>query len=95
MTIILSNRNRLKYFFTENFFDKFAVKWILKIPSHLAYVATLPWETSMSAKQAIIDNFQCSVAIYLRCGWVVDNQIMKGFFKSVNIWQSYKQSRSC
>ena len=56
----------------------------------------------MSAKQAIIDKLQDSVATYLRCGRVVNNQIKKGlllsvwvknFFKSVNIWQSYKQER--
>jgi len=57
----------------------------------------------MSAKQAIIDKLQGSVATYLRCGGVVDNQIKKGllltvrvkkFSKSVNIWQSYKQEHS-
>ena len=40
MTTILSNLNRFE-FFTGRFFSKFAVKWILKIPQHLAYVATL------------------------------------------------------
>jgi len=45
MTIILSNLNRLKKIFTGRFLGKFAVKWILKIPPHLAYVATLPCET--------------------------------------------------
>jgi len=57
----------------------------------------------MSAKQAISDKLQGSVATYLRCGWVVSNQIKKGlllslwvnFFKSVNIWQSYKEERGC
>jgi len=57
----------------------------------------------MSAKQAINDELQGSVATYLRCGGVVNNQIKKGlllsvseiFFKSVNIWQSYKQERGC
>jgi len=39
--------------FTGRFLDKFAVKWILKIPPHLALVATLPCETLMSAKQAV------------------------------------------
>ena len=80
-----------------------AVKWTLNIPLHLAYVATLPCETLMSAKQAINDELQGSVATYLRCGGVVNNQIKKGlllsvseiFFKSVNIWQSYKQERGC
>jgi len=55
---------------------KFAVKWILNIPPHLAHVA-------MSAKQAINDNLQGSVATYLRCGGVVDNQIKKGLLLSV------------
>ena len=57
----------------------------------------------MSAKQAINDKLQGSVATYLRCGWVVNNQIKKrlllslwvNFFKSMNIWQSYKQERDC
>ena len=57
-----------KFFFTGRFLSKFAVKWILNIPPHLAYVATLPRETSMSAKQAISDKLQGSVATYLRCG---------------------------
>jgi len=52
------------------------------------YVATL---------QAIDDKLQGSVATYLRCGGVVNNQIKKGLLltlwvkknlKSVNIWQS-------
>jgi len=58
--------------FTGIFLSKFAVKWILKIPPHLAYVATLLCETLMSAKQAINDKLQghVAVAIYLRCaGW--------------------------
>jgi len=45
MTIILSNLNRFTIFFTGRFLSKFAVKWILKIPPHLAYVTTLPCET--------------------------------------------------
>jgi len=77
--------------------------WILKIPPHLAYVTTLPYETFMSAKQAINDKLQGSVATYLRCGGVVNEQIKNGlllsarvnFFKSANIWQSYKQSCGC
>ena len=57
----------------------------------------------MSAKQAVNDKLQGSVATYLRCGGVVNKQIKKGlllslrvnFFKSVNIWQSYEQERDC
>jgi len=58
----------------------------------------------MSAKQAINDKLQGSVDTYLRCDGVPNNQIKKGlllsvcewiFFKSVNIWQSYKQKHGC
>ena len=58
----------------------------------------------MSAKQTINDKLQGSLATYLRCGGVVNNQIKKGlllslsvkfFLKSVNIWQSYIHKRGC
>ena len=60
---------------------------------HVAYVATLPCETSTSAQKAINNELQGSVATYLRCGGVVKNKIRNGlllclsviFFKSVNI----------
>jgi len=74
VTIVLSNLNRFTIFFTGRFLGKFAIKCILKIPAHLAYVATLPCGTLMSAKEAINDKLQGSVATYLRCGWLV-NQI--------------------
>ena len=70
----------------------------MKIPPHLAYVATLLCETLMSAKQAIDDKLQGTVATYLKCGGLINNQIKKGLLlsllvkkklKSVNIWQSY------
>ena len=81
MTIILSNLNRLKNF-SGRFLSKFAVKWIFKIPPHLAYVATLPCETLMSAKQANNDKLQGSVATYLRCGGAVNNKIKNGLLLS-------------
>ena len=100
--IILSNLNRLKNV-DGKFLGKFVVKWILKVPPHLAYVAALPCETLTSAKQAINNKLRGRVGTYLRCGRVVNNQIRKRlllrlpviFFKSVNIWQSYKQERDC
>jgi len=65
----------------------------------------------MSAKQAIHNKLQGSIAAYLRRGGVDNNQIkkvlllnlkglllslrVKGILKSVNIWQSYKQKRDC
>ena len=82
MTIILSNLNRLKNF-TKRFPCKFVVKWVFKIPPFLVYVATLPCETLMSAKQATIDKLQGSVATYLRCNGVVNNQIKKGLLMSL------------
>jgi len=75
VTIILSILNQFLKKFTRRFVGKFAVKWISKILPHLAYVATLPCETLMSAKEAINDTLQGSVATYLRCGGVVNNQI--------------------
>jgi len=82
MTIILSNLNREKIV-TGRFLGKFAVKRTLKIPPHLAYVATLPCETLNSPKQAINNKLQGSVATYLRCGVVVNNQIKKGLLLSL------------
>jgi len=64
MTIILSILTDLRIFFTERFLVKFAIKWMLKIPPHLAFVATLPCEAIMSAKQAINDKLQGSAATY-------------------------------
>jgi len=58
---------------------------MLIIPLHLAYVATLPCETLVSAKQAINDKLQGSVATYLRCGGVVNNQIKKGLLLSLRV----------
>ena len=83
MTIILSVLNWFKHFFTWRFLGKFAVKWISIIPLHLAYVATVPCETLMSAKQAIIDKLRGSVATYLRCDGVVNHQIKKGLLLSL------------
>jgi len=57
MTNILSILNGFKKKFTRRFLGKFAVKWISKIPPHLAYVATLPCET-MSKKQATNNKLQ-------------------------------------
>jgi len=74
MTVILSNFNRFKKKITVRFLGKFAVKWLLKIPPNLAYVATPLCETLMSAKQALNDKLQGSVAAYLRSGGVVNNQ---------------------
>jgi len=45
---------------------------MLKIPPHLAYVATLPCQTLIPAKQEANDKLQGSVATYLTCGGVVN-----------------------
>ena len=67
MTIILSNLNDLQNFFTGRFLGKFAVKLILNIPPHLAYVATQPCETLVSAKQAISSSFSSVLARCAKC----------------------------
>ena len=91
-TIILSSIYRFINILTGRFLSKFAVKWILKIPSHLAHVATLPCETLMS-KQAISDKLQGSVAAYLRCGGVVIDQIKKGLFL-IDVYLAKLQARA-
>jgi len=55
-----------------------------KIALHLARVAALPCETLMSAKRGNNDKcVQGSVATYVRCGGVVNNQIKKGLLLSL------------
>ena len=78
--VILSKLNRFKkkIFFTARFLGKFVVKRILKIPPHLACVATLLCETLVSAEQAINHKLLVSIPTYLRCGGVVNNQTKKG-----------------
>jgi len=44
----------------------------------------------MSAKQAFNDKLQRSVATYLRCGGVVNNQIKKGLLQSVRVKNNFK-----
>jgi len=75
--------NRFKNFFTGRFLGNLAIKWTSKIPPPLSYVATLPCETLMSAKQAINDKLQGSVATYLRYGAVVNNKIKKRLLLSL------------
>jgi len=85
-TIILSSLNRFKIFFTRRFLGKFAVKRILKPPPNLAYVVyTIPCETLMSAKQAVNDKLQGSVATYLRCGKDANIQINSGLLLSLRM----------
>jgi len=43
----------------------------------------LPCETLMSAKHAINNKLQGSVATYLKCGGVVNNQIKKSLLLSM------------
>jgi len=58
---------------------------ISKIPLRLEYVATLPCKKLMSSKQAINDKLQGSVATYLRCGVVINNQIKKCLLLSLRV----------
>ena len=87
MTIILSNLNQSKQFFSlEDSLVNLQLRGYKKIPPHLfAYFVTLPCETLMSAKQAINDKLQGSIGTYLRCGWIVNNQIKKGLLLSAKV----------
>ena len=96
-------------FFTVRFSSKFAAEYLLKIPSHLICVATLPCETLMSENErqsqtnaVINDKLQGTVVTYLRCGGIGNNQIKKSlllslpvkkFLKSANFWHSYGRKR--
>ena len=44
--LITSNVNRFSKLFVGRFFRKFAVKWLLWIQPHIAYVARLPCKVS-------------------------------------------------
>ena len=98
MAIILSNLSVFQNFFTTRVLGKFAVKWLIKIPPQLTYVAALACETINVKKQSIHDKLQGNVATYLRCVGAINNQIIKGLLlslsvrKSFCIWQSCKQA---
>ena len=51
--------------------------------------STLPCETLMSAKQANNEKLQGTVAAYLRCDGVVNNQIKKGLLLSLKIKKKF------
>ena len=55
-----------------------------------AYVATLPYETLILAKQAFNDKLQGRVVTYLRCGGVVNNQVKTGFIAESVSEQNFK-----
>jgi len=85
MAIILSNLKQLKKSLSlEDSLENLLLNGLLKIPPHIAYVATLPCETLTAAKQAIGDTLQCSVATYFRCGGAV-NQTRKGLLLSLSV----------
>ena len=45
----------------------------------------------MSAKQAINDQLQGSVTVYLTCGWVINNQIKKDLLLSLTVKKNYNR----
>jgi len=57
MARIMSNLNRFSIFFTGRFHSKLAVKLLLKVLPHLAYVVTLPCETLMSENKRLSINY--------------------------------------
>ena len=101
--ISLSNINRFSTFF----------HWLIllyicskkhKNPITPCVCCHTTWRIINIKKQATNDALPGSVATYLRCGGVVNNQIKKGLLltlsvkkksKFVNIWQSYKQEGGC
>ena len=51
--------------------------------AHYICCYTTLWNINVKTKQAINDKLQGSVATYLRCGGVVNNQIKKGLLLSL------------
>ena len=82
MAIMLPNLNRFTIFVIGRFLGKFAVNRLLKILPLIAYVATIPCETLN--KRLTINYNVYSVATYLSCGGVVNNQIKKGLLISLS-----------
>jgi len=68
-----------------------SIYWILKVPPHLEYVATLLCETLVSAKQAINNKLHGNVATYLRRGGVVNNRIKKGLLLSLWVKKNWNR----
>ena len=71
---------------------------VIKIPPHLAYVATLPCNLSLMACFADINVSQGSVAYISNVWWDFNNRLtanlprnlpVKKFLKSVTVWQNY------
>ena len=58
MAKIQSISTDFQNFVNSRFLGKFAVKWLLKIPPNLAYVATLPCETLMSENKQLLINYK-------------------------------------
>jgi len=68
----------------------------IKIPPHLACIATLPYETLTSAKQAINNKLQGMVRFLItKLRKFIAEPENEKKLKSVNIWQSYDQKRDC
>jgi len=75
MAILLSNFIRFTKFFTGRIPGEFAVHRLLKISPLLAYVTTLPCETSQSKNKRLT-----SVATYIRCGGLLITRLRKGYW---------------
>ena len=58
MAITMSHLNRFTKLFTGRFLGTFEVQWLLTIPPHLAYVATLPCELLMSENKRLTINYK-------------------------------------
>ena len=85
-------------FFTHALSNRPFLIWLLTIPPHLKYAATLPCNLSLMAHFADINISQGSVATYAKCSGIFNmhltadlprNLPVKKFSKSVKISQNY------
>ena len=68
LLVTLPNIHRFKKKFTHTLSNNPFLIWLLRIPPHLKYVATLPCNLSLMVCFADINVSQISVATYARCG---------------------------
>jgi len=96
-TKLMGVTSNLFYFFTDRFSRKFAIQLLLKIPSHLIRVATLPCKTAMRENKQHsrtngVTNYksQGSVATHLRCGEIFSSHIFKNLLLSQPVKKTFK-----
>jgi len=83
LLVTLPNIYRFKNKFTLTLSNKPLLIWLLTVPSHLKYVATLPCNLSLMACFADINVSQGSVATYARCNEIFDIHLTANLLRNL------------